>query len=209
MLECCAVKDCQLLKTLLHFLQFAQQGARAFSPAMFQRQAEQRIISRMNRTSVLCVLALFSLTVTTALADTTTPRDCEVAGYNVQQVLAADEARRVAMLHNDIKTLDSLLAEDVTIVWGDGTKDNKTSTLALFRSGKLHYSQLEYDNTCVRVYGDSAIVTGDARVQAESADPPPKHSIRYLVRTTRVYVHKAGRWRMVAGQTTRVAPISQ
>ncbi len=124
-------------------------------------------------------------------------------------MLAADEARRVATLHNDIKTLDSLLAEDVTIVWGDGTTDNKASTLAMFRSGKLLYSQLDYENTCVRVYGESAIVTGDARVQAESDDPPPKHSIHYLVRTTRVYVRRAGRWRMVAGQTTRVAPISQ
>ena len=163
----------------------------------------------MNRASVFCVLALFSTTVTTALAHATTPRDCDMAGNKAQQVLATDEARRVATLHNDIKTLDSLLAEDVTIVWGDGTTDNKTSALALFRSGKLHYSQLEYDNTCVRVYGESAIVTGDARVQAESDDPPPKHSIRYLVRTTRVYVRKAGRWRMVAIQTTRVAPISQ
>ena len=163
----------------------------------------------MNRPSVLCVLALFSMTVTTALAHPTTPRDCEVTGDEAQKVLAADEARRLAMLHNDIKALDSLLAEDVTIVWGDGTTDNKASTLALFRSGKLHYSQLEYDNTCVRLYGESAVVTGDARVHAESDDPPPKHSIRYLVRTTRVYVRKAAGWRMVASQTTRVAPISE
>ena len=124
-------------------------------------------------------------------------------------MLAADEARRVAMLHRDIKTLDSLLAEDVTIVWRDGKTDNKTATLALFRSGKLHYSQLEYENTCVRVYGETAIVTGNVRVQAESDDPPPKHWVRYLVRTIRVYVRQASRWRMVANQTTRIAPISQ
>jgi ketosteroid isomerase-like protein len=163
----------------------------------------------MNRAPVFCVLALFSMIVTPALTHATTPHDCEVAGEDAQQVLAADEARRVAMLYNDIKALDSLLDEDVTIVWGDGTTDNKTSTLAMFRSGKLHYSQLKYENTCVRLYGESAIVTGNARVQAESDDPPPKHSIRYLVRTTRVYVRKAGRWRMVASQTTRVAPMSQ
>jgi Domain of unknown function (DUF4440) len=163
----------------------------------------------MNSSSVFCVLALFSMTVTTVMARATTPRDCEVMGAEAQHVLAADNARRVAMLHNDIKTLDSLLAEDVTIVWGDGTTDNKASTLDLLRLGKLHYSQLEYDNTCVRLYGENAVVTGDARVQAESDDPPPKHSIRYLVKTTRVYVRKAGQWRMVASQTTRVSPISQ
>ena len=167
------------------------------------------MILRMITRWILCALG-FLLTVTGALGQATAPKDnCVRTGDAVQQVLAIDEARRVAMLHSDIKTLDSVLAEDVSIVWGDGTTDNKTSTLALFHSGKLHYSQLEYENTCIRLYGETAIVTGDVRVQAESDDPPSNHWLRYLVRTTRVYAHQSGRWRMVAVQTTRVAPISQ
>jgi uncharacterized protein DUF4440 len=62
----------------------------------------------------------------------------------VQQVLAVDEARRLAMLRSDVSTLDSLLAEDATIVWGDGTADDKASTLALLRSGRLRYAQAEF-----------------------------------------------------------------
>jgi hypothetical protein len=55
----------------------------------------------------------------------------------VQQVLAVDEARRLAMLHSDVSALDLLLAEDATIFWGDDTADDKASTLALLRSGRL------------------------------------------------------------------------
>ncbi len=46
------------------------------------------------------------------------------------------------MLHADVAALDKLLADDVTIVWGDGTADDKQSTLALFRSGRLRYMRI-------------------------------------------------------------------
>lgn len=66
----------------------------------------------------------------------------------------------------------ALLADDATVVWGDGTTDNKPSTLELFRSGRVRYEQLDYDNNQVRMFGDIAIVTGDARVKAGWAERP-------------------------------------
>jgi ketosteroid isomerase-like protein len=121
-----------------------------------------------------------------------------------EQVLAADEARRHAMLQGDVRALDSLLADDVTIVWGDGTTDNKASTLELFRSGRLRYQQSDYENTRVRVFGDIAIITGDARVKAVSDG----ESIAHLVRVTRVYALRQDRWQLVSVQTTRAAASS-
>jgi CubicO group peptidase (beta-lactamase class C family)/ketosteroid isomerase-like protein len=124
------------------------------------------------------------------------------ASEAVERVLAVDEARRQAMLHSDVSALDTLLADDVTIFWGDGTADNKASALELFRSGRLRYTDLEYDDTRVRLYGDSAVVTGQARLkmQAEGREES------YTVRVTRIYAQQQGRWRMVASQTTRVSP---
>jgi ketosteroid isomerase-like protein len=159
----------------------------------------------MNKAStVLLGLTLVSIIGPTAVAQTTPsagheqPSDATKA---VQQVLAVDEARRLAMLHGDVTALDSLLAEDVTIFWGDGTADDKASTLALFRSGRLRYAQLDYDSTRVRVYGQTAIVTGQAHIRAQSDE----HALAYLVRQTRIYVRQKGRWCLVASQTTRVA----
>lgn len=118
------------------------------------------------------------------------------------QVLAVDEARRLAMLRGDAAALDTILAEDATVYWGDGTADDKASTLSLVRTGRLQYSRLDYDSTRVRLYGSAAVVTGRARVQLESDGQGMTHSVR----VTRVYVRRAGRWELVAVQTTRVDP---
>jgi ketosteroid isomerase-like protein len=124
------------------------------------------------------------------------------ASAAAKQVLALDEARRLAMLHGDVAALDTILAEDATVYWGDGTADDKASTLALFRAARLRYSQFDYDSTRVRVYGGTAVVTGRARVRLESDGQGMSHSVRI----TRVYVHRAGHWQLVAVQTTRADP---
>ena len=69
--------------------------------------------------------------------------------------------------------------------------------------GRLRYAQLDYENTRVRLYGETAVVTGQARIKEQSDNERRS----YLVRVTRVYVRQEGRWRLVASQTTRVAPI--
>src|SRR5262245_42557132 len=60
-------------------------------------------------------------------------------GHAAREVLQVDEARRQAYLHGDVRALDSLFDDDVTIYWGDGTADTKASALALFRSPPLEY----------------------------------------------------------------------
>lgn len=151
--------------------------------------------------TVVCIIGSTALAQTApSQAGRAQPLDAAEA---VQEVLAVDEARRLAMLRGDVAALDSLLAEDVTIFWGDGTADDKASTLALFRTRRLRYAQLDYDSTRVRAYGQTAVVTGQARIKAQSDE----HALAYLVRRTSVYVRQNGRWLLVATQTTRVAPL--
>jgi hypothetical protein len=118
----------------------------------------------MNKAST----AFFALTLVCVIGSTalgqTPPSQASLARpsdptKNIQQVLTVDEARRLAMLHSDVGALDSLLAEDLTIYWGDGTR--------------------------VRVYGQTAVVTGQARIKAQSDE----HALAYLVRQT-----VAGAW---------------
>ena len=120
----------------------------------------------------------------------------------VRAVLATDEERRLAILHGDVDALDRSWADDATIFWGDGTADDKASALALFRSNRLRYEQLEYEKTCVRLYHDTAVVTGQARVKLQDE----KGESSTLVWVTRVYVYGQGGWRMVASQSTRTVP---
>jgi ketosteroid isomerase-like protein len=103
-------------------------------------------------------------------ADENTNRQVEGDDERIQQVLAVDGARRLAMLHGDTNALDPLLADSATIFWGDGTVDDKASTLALLRSGRLRYSQLDYEATRVRLYGQTAVVTGQVHIKEQTED---------------------------------------
>lgn len=118
-------------------------------------------------------------------------------GSEAQQVLRIDEQRRIATLNADAPLLDRLIADDATLIYGDGTTETKASFLAQVRSGKLHWTKFEYDPARVRVYGDVAVVTGIGR---SSINGGPEHTV-YV---TRVYTRQRGRWRLVASQTTRM-----
>lgn len=150
----------------------------------------------------LAVLLLVVLT-TTENAQSRAAQTRESQAPPIQQVLAVDEARRKAMLEGNVEVLDRILAKDVTIFWGDGTEDDKASTLQLFRSGRLHYDHFEYRKTRARLFAGTAVLTGEGFVKASSAG----HTISYLVRSTRVYVRQNARWMLVASQTTRVKPL--
>lgn len=50
--------------------------------------------------------------------------------------------------------------------------------------------------------GDTAVVTGRVQAKLKMADTPIVEDVRF----TRVYQRRGERWRMVAGQGTRLAP---
>ena len=129
---------------------------------------------------------------------------CEPSPQNVdsavEQILKIDDARRLAMLHNDVRALKRLLADDVTIFWGDGSADTKSGTLAALRSHALSYDRLEYEGTHVRLYGSVAVVTGLAIIRYHAEG----HVIDSHCNVTRVYAQQQGEWRLVASQTTRI-----
>lgn len=95
-------------------------------------------------------LKLTSTVRATKITESSTDLSNEIA---VQQVPAVDEAGRLAMLHGDVSALDSLLADDVTIFWGDGTgttrpQRSRCSASAVFdmrslitRSPKFGYTE--------------------------------------------------------------------
>jgi hypothetical protein len=121
-----------------------------------------------------------------------------LSGSEVQQVLRTDEQRRFALLNGDIVVLDRLIADDATLVYGDGTTETKASLLAQIRTGTLRWTKLEYDPPQLRIYGDVAVVTGISRSSTNGA---PVHTV-YV---TRIYARQRGYWRLIASQTTRMA----
>jgi hypothetical protein len=70
------------------------------------------------------------------------------------------------------------------------------------RSGKTSYTVFDVDDLAVRVYGETAVVTGRSTPKGQNAKGEP---IRGHYRFLRVWVQRQGKWQVVAFQGTRIA----
>ena len=87
-------------------------------------------------------------------------------------------------------------------VLSNANEANLPLGLELLNRWKLKFTEMKFDEQRVRVYGETAIVTGRATTVGQS----PQGKIRGQFRYTRVYVRRDGQWKLVAFQGT---PISQ
>lgn len=115
-------------------------------------------------------------------------------------VKAADAKRFEATTKNDLDTLASLLADDLTYTHSSASTDGKMQYLDSLRTGKSRYHTIEASDVRVRVYGTTAIVTGTAKVSVTSNGNLLNMSLRY----TDVWVQRNNQWQMVAWQSTRL-----
>jgi ketosteroid isomerase-like protein len=82
------------------------------------------------------------------------------------------------------------LAEDYVLVSDDGSVLSKAEVLAEFRRANGPRVLLEPTKLKVRVYGDTAVLTGDLRFGSGHG------------RFTKVFIRRAGRWYLVNTQGT-------
>lgn len=123
---------------------------------------------------------------------------------NVEQVIRRlEDESRVATLKNDAAVIDRLLADNWMNTNANGTVTTKAQLMALLKSGTFKIMSIENDDVLVRVYGDAAIVTGRSTSRREGEEGT---AVTRQVRFTRVWAKLAGRWQVVAAQTT---PITQ
>jgi ketosteroid isomerase-like protein len=101
----------------------------------------------------------------------------------------------------EVAVLDRILAEDLTVINPDGSSGDKAGEIASLRSGKLKLASVTNDNIKVRVFGDTAVVTGRATIRGQIDGQTIRDQNRY----TSVFVKRRGRWQVIALHVTRVA----
>jgi ketosteroid isomerase-like protein len=155
-------------------------------------------MSRRRISVVLSILCL-SLFAATVHADAGSQRRKEAR----KQIEHLESEWREAAIKNDIATLDRLLADDYIGISATGTLQTKQQLLAARAAGKVKFDKIDYDDTKIRVYGDTAVVTTTADVVGHS-ETNGDFSGKY--RYTRVYTrhNKDGNWRIVSFETSRV-----
>jgi hypothetical protein len=121
-----------------------------------------------------------------------------------EEVLMLERKRADAMVREDIETLASLLADDLSYTHSDGRTDTKESFLALIAGPVQRSLGVDYSNQDVIDCGDAVIVRGTARIRlVRESSGAPGERLEYLVLFLDVWARYDGRWQTVSWQATR------
>lgn len=119
-----------------------------------------------------------------------------------EQIKSLEEERNRAILGGDAATLDRMTADDYTFITLRGELRSKVEIVKGFQSGAFKYESRTISELKVRVYSDTAIVTGRSTQKGEENGKDYSGDYRF----TRVYVKDNGHWMTVALQATPIRP---
>jgi ketosteroid isomerase-like protein len=127
-----------------------------------------------------------------------------------REIRALEAQLAGAVVHPDRAFYERVLADDFTHTSHSGVFKTRAEWLAEGkfgkeaepRAGRTIYDAFDVDDLAVRVYGDTAVVTGRSTPRGTDAKGQP---IRGKYRFQRVWVKRQGRWRAAAFQGTRIA----
>lgn len=115
----------------------------------------------------------------------------------IQQELAA------AWIARDRRTIERLIAPDWQVTLVAGQRLTRPDVFRdMFESDANVMASMTVDEVDVRVFGDSAVVTGRTRAQGAQAGVPYNVTLRF----TDVFVRRGDQWQAVASHATLIAP---
>ncbi len=126
--------------------------------------------------------------------------DFETHGKSNDTVELAERRRFDAMVAQDVAKLEPMLAEELYYGHSTGKVENKPQFLESIRSGSFRYHAIEVKHVDVRLYDETAILTGLVHVRVAIDGKPLETDLRY----SDAYVRRDGRWQLVAWQSVRV-----
>ena len=102
-------------------------------------------------------------------------------------------------MKNDTKAVARFLTDGWIIIDPDGGIVDRARFLGVIESGALTHEMMESDDTRVRIYGNTAIVTALTTTKGKFSG----QAFTTQERTTDVFVKQNGRWMCVLSQLTR------
>ncbi|MCP5180187.1 MAG: nuclear transport factor 2 family protein [Pseudomonadales bacterium] len=117
---------------------------------------------------------------------------------SLHPALAADTARRQAMVGQDVAALTALLDENLVWTHSSGRTDNRAAVIDSIASRSVVYHTLDAEDIRVLPHGDVAILHGtiNGHVSKDGAGKALRN--RFLS----VWKQTGGAWRMLAWQST-------
>ena len=119
---------------------------------------------------------------------------------DIKELTRLETVWNEAHLRGDAAAADKLWAEDLFVTVPDMPVMNKEESLAMWKSGKMKFDIYRTSDLRIRVYGDSAVVTGQLVRIRDANNKEFEDDWRF----TKVYVRRRGRWVVVTWHGSHV-----
>ena len=122
------------------------------------------------------------------------------SGKDVKDVLTWERDGALAYERNDAAAIDRMVADGYVLTNSRGGYDTKADDLKAAREHAVAFSAFRNENMKVRIFGQTAIVTGTTIVKGVARDGS---TIDLAVLFTDTLVKRNGRWQLVAGHVSK------
>jgi hypothetical protein len=120
-----------------------------------------------------------------------------------QELLQIQGKRFKAMMAQDLKTLEPMIAEELTYCHTTAAVNTKAEYLDLVKTGRIKWLTMEGQDMKATIHGDTGVIVG--RLHETLGSSSGKSGVQDLtIRSIEVYVKKDGRWQLAHFQATRV-----
>ncbi len=151
----------------------------------------------MNRTLTVLVLGLGLVSVGWAQGKSASPAKGDLA----DEAIKAEQQRCAQNAKNDTAGIERGTADDYVFTDITGKVSDKAQMIQAFKGGRTHLDKYDCSDLKAHVYGNTAVVTGQATVSGMVAGQKEDNR---NIRFTRVWEKQGGQWKCVAVQQTEV-----
>jgi ketosteroid isomerase-like protein len=145
------------------------------------------------RVTLFCILAIVSALPASAAQGTRVKSDQDV-------LMQVERDWDMALRTNNTAFIDALLADDFIVTYDDGSRGDRADELAFAARFNQKIDSSTLDEFIVREYGETAIVWFTLRLSG----PMKGQTVELAYRFVDVFVLRAGQWKCVSSQSTRV-----
>jgi len=139
-------------------------------------------------------LLLFAPVIWGQTSDSTTDATIE------SEVLETQARRFQAMIDVDLEALENILSGDLTYTHTSGWMETKGEFLSSLSSQLIKYKSIRPTDIVIRIYDNTAVVTGISAMRIIYKENLLAFSIRFI----EVYQKNQGNWQLVAWQASRL-----
>ena len=116
------------------------------------------------------------------------------------ELIALHKKKFSWLINRNYDSLQVLLDEKLLYIHSNGLTESKADVVSNLKNEVISYTRSEVTEAQVRMFGNSAIITGKGMFAGKARGTPFELTLSY----TEVYVKTAGKWKLVSRHACRL-----